>query len=186
MIQMATKTWAKAFKMKTKIYASLLLLLFAALVAHAQEKKGGVAELAEVVGVLGATTIDATVGEIFVRAHPAISLIKQDLPSIPAQVELSCDTYRTGTSNHYMAAATACHIGYELKVISAGYTLTGPFKHNDSFDGRRCEEARAQCAGYKISLVQEDKRVNLFEGKTLVGSIDFSGLTPTYKMNDTP
>lgn len=169
-----------------KTYAFLLLPLLVALSAQAEQKKAGLAELAEVVGVLGATTVDATIGELFVRAYPAISLVKQDLPSIPAQVQLSCDTYRTGTSNHYVAAATACHIGYELKVSSAGYTLTGPFKHNDSFDGRGCEEARAQCAGYKVSLVQEGKRVNLLEGKTVLGSIDFSGLTPTYKMNDKP
>lgn len=95
---------------------------------------------------------------------------------------LSCDTYRSGSSNHYVAAASACHIGYQLTAKKAGYTLTGPFKPVSSFEGRSCDEARKACNAYTATLTRNGQTIEIREKNKLLGTVNFGGQTPQYSM----
>jgi hypothetical protein len=136
--------------------------------------------LAAAVAVLGATTVDATLGEVLVRAYPSKSISKAIYPDLQSALELSCDTYRSGTANHYIATADWCHIKYVFVAKTGAKTVTGPFKPVQSFEGRSCSAARKVCGASQVTLTQKGKSVELREKTKLLGTISFSGPAPLY------
>jgi hypothetical protein len=138
--------------------------------------------LAGAVGMLGAITADATLGEVFVRAYPGKEIAAEGWGDLKSSIKLSCDTYRSGSGNHMVAAATACHVGYELVAKNPAYTLSGPFRPIESFDGRSCEAARKACGAYRVTVTRKGDTVELRDQNKLLGTVDFSGQTPQYSM----
>lgn len=85
-------------------------------------KAGDVLGMAATVGMLGAITADATLGDAFVRAHPSKVIAAQGWEDLNSSIKLSCDTYRDVGGNHMVAAASACHVGFALVAKNAAYT----------------------------------------------------------------
>ena len=154
--------------------------------ATAQEKNylttKDVIGMAAGVGMLGASTVDATVGEVFVRAYPSKKIAAEGWDELDGSMVLSCDTYRNASGNHYVAGVSACHIGYQLVAKKAGYTLTGPFKPVSTFEGRSCDEARKVCSAYTATLTRNGQAIEIREKNKLLGTVNFAGQTPQYSM----
>lgn len=150
--------------------------------AGAAAESSGPVELVKVVGEMGARTLDATVGELLVRAYPSHSLLDARFDAIPARLELSCDTYRSGVANKWVAAATACHVGFEFTLSSGGYTLSGPFRPSEDFRGSSCEQARQFCRDYQVRVIESaDRALQLFSAETPLGVFRFDKVTPSYE-----
>ena len=138
--------------------------------------------LAATVGVLGAITVDATVGEAFVRAYPSKEIAAEGWGDMDGSIKLSCDTYRDISGNHMIAAASACNIGYKLVARNSSYTLSGPFRPVERFEGRSCDVARKVCESYRVTVTRNGKTVELREKTKLLGTVNFSGQSPQYSM----
>ncbi len=134
------------------------------------------------VAMLGALAADVTVGEAFVRAYPSKVLAAEGWGDLESSIKLSCDTYRNISGNRMIAAATACNVGFELVAKSPGYTLSGPFREVEHFEGRSCEAARQACEAYRVTVTRKGKTVELREKNKLLGTVNFSGLTPQYNL----
>jgi hypothetical protein len=145
-------------------------------------KAADVLGLAATVGMLGAVTADATLGEAFVRAYPSKTVASEGWEDLDSSVKLSCDTYRDVSGNHMIAAASACYAGYLLVAKTGGYTLSGPLRVADRFEGRSCEAARKVCAAARVTVTRNGKLVELREKNKLLGTLNFSGPTPQYSM----
>lgn len=137
-------------------------------------------DMAAAVAILGATPLDATLGEVLVRAYPSKSISKTTYPNLQSALELSCDTYRSGTANHFIATADWCHIKYVPVAKTGTKTLTSAFKPVQSFEGRSCSAARKVCDATQVTLTQHGKSVELREQKKLLGTVHFSGPAPLY------
>ena len=138
--------------------------------------------LAATVGMLGAITVDATLGEAFVRAYPSHTIAAEGWSDLESSIKLSCDTYRNVSGNHMIAAADGCNIGYVLVARKSGYTLTGPLRPVERFEGRSCEAARKVCDAYQVTVTKKGQMIELREKKKLLGTINFSGQTPQYSV----
>ena len=97
-------------------------------------------------------------------------------------IKLSCDTYRHVSGNHMVAAASACNIRYLLVARNSAYALTGPFRPDQSFEGRSCDEARKVCNAYRVTVTRNGKMVELRDKNKMLGTVSFSGQTPQYSM----
>ena len=170
-----------------KLIISFLLISFSTFVLCEEKKETrSVKELVDIgvaFGTLAVSTVDATVGEIFVRAYPSKLIAEQSFGE-NRHVELSCDTFRTGAANHYIASANQCHIVFSLKAKKGKYTLEGPFTNEDLFKGNSCEEARKTCENFKVELQEQIDTVAIKSGGNILGKIDFTNLTPSYMMNE--
>jgi hypothetical protein len=145
-------------------------------------KPGDVLGMAAAVGMLGAITVDATLGEAFVRAYPSKQIAAQGWGDMDGSIKLSCDTYRDVSGNHLIAVASACNIGYLLVAKNSAYTLSGPFKPVERFEGRSCDVARKVCEAYRVTVTRNGKLVELREKNKLLGTVNFSGQTPQYSI----
>lgn len=150
--------------------------------AEEQLKPGDVLGIVGTVGMLGAIVADATVGEALVRAYPSKVIAAEGWSDPQSSIKLSCDTYRNITGNRMIAAAGDCQLGYLLVAKSGGYTLSGPLRPTEQFEGRSCEVARKACDAYQVTVTRKGKLVELRDKKKLLGTLNFSGQTPQYTM----